>query len=64
MLTQEIPECPFPILMRNGQVKKYAELSEKKSQGDGWGDGGLAMFFCRVGLRVTELKFQPWPPGL
>ena len=30
MLTQEIPECPFPILMSNGQLKKYAELSENK----------------------------------
>ena len=33
MLTQEIPECPFPTLMRNGQLKKYAELSEKKKSG-------------------------------
>ena len=30
MLTQEIPECPFPTLTRNGQLKKYAELFEKK----------------------------------
>ena len=30
MLTQEIPECPFPTLTWNGQLKKYAELFEKK----------------------------------
>ena len=30
MLTQEIPECPFPTFTRNGQLKKYAELFEKK----------------------------------
>ena len=30
MLTQEIPECPFPTLPWNGQLKKYAELFEKK----------------------------------
>ena len=27
---QEIPECPFPTLTWNGQLKKYAELFEKK----------------------------------
>ena len=26
--------------------------------------GGVGMFFSRVGLRLAELKFQPWPPGL
>ena len=28
--TKEIPECPFPFLTKNGQLKKDAELFEKK----------------------------------
>ena len=59
MLTQEIPECPFP-----GQLKKYAELFEKKVRvmveevcvcvcG-----GGLGRFFSRVGLRMADLNFN------
>ena len=67
MLTQEIPECPFPTLTRNDQLKKYAELFEKKSQGDGWGGvgrgAGLGMFFSRVGLRMADLNSNYGPRG-
>ena len=37
------PECPFPTLTRNGQLKKYAELFEKKVRvmvEEVWGGGG------------------------
>ena len=56
MLTQEIPECPFPTFTRNGQLKKYAELFEKKVRvmveevrvcvcgGGGGGGGGGAEY--------------------
>ena len=71
MLTQEIPECPFPTFTRNGQLKKYAELFEKKVRvmveevrvcvcGGG---GGLGMFFSRVSLRMADLNFSTMAPG-
>ena len=70
MLTQEIPECPFPTLTRNGQLKKYAELFEKKVRVmveevcvGGGGGGGLGMFFSRVGLRMAYLNFNHGPRG-
>ena len=49
MLTQELPECPFPTLTRNGQLKKYAELFKKKvrvmvAEVCVWGGVGLGMF--------------------
>ena len=45
MLAKEIPECPFPTLTRNGQLKIYAELFEKKvrvmvEEVCVWGGGG------------------------
>ena len=69
MLTQEIPECPFPALTRNGLLKKYAELFEKKVRVMvvcvcvGGGGDGLDMFFSRVGLRMADLNFNHGPGG-
>ena len=57
---------------RNGLLKKYAELFEKKVRvmvGEvcvWWGGGGgegLDMFFSRVGLRMADLNFNHGPRG-
>ena len=55
---------------RNGLLKKYAELFEKKVRvmvGEVWGGGGageaLDMFFSRVGLRMADLNFNHGPRG-
>ena len=70
MLTQEIPECPFPTLTRNGQLKKYAELFEKKvrvmvEEVCVCGGGDWAGFvFLQSWFEDGRSKFQPWPPGL
>ena len=63
MLTQEIPECPFPSLTKNGQLKKATELFEKKVRVR-VEEVGAGYAISRVVLGVAELKFQPWPPGL
>ena len=73
MLTQEIPECPFPTLTRNAQLKKYAELFEKKVRmmveevcmwDGGGGEGGAGYVFLQSWFEDGRSKFQPWPPGL
>ena len=56
---------------RNGLLKKYAELFEKKVRvmvgevcvcGQGGGEG-QDMFFSRVGLRMADLNFNHGPRG-
>ena len=55
---------------RNGLLKKYAELFEKKVRvmvgevcvGGGGGEA-LDMFFSRVGLRMADLNFNHGPRG-
>ena len=72
MLTQEIPECPFPTLTRNGQLKKYAELFEKKVRvmveevcvGGGGRKRGAGYVFLQSWFEDGRSRFQPWPPGL
>ena len=63
MLTQEIPECPFPILTRNGQLKKYAELFEKKS---GWWlrRWGAGYVFLQSWFECDRAKISTMAPGL
>ena len=69
MLTQEIPECPFPTLTRNGLLKKYAELFEKKvrvmvGRCVCVGGGRAGNVFLQSWFEDGRSKFQPWPPGL
>ena len=69
MLTQEIPECPFPTLTRNGLLKKYAELFEKKVRVmvvcvGGGGRRRAGYVFLQSWFEDGRSKFQPWPPGL
>ena len=58
------------INYRNGLLKKYAELFEKKVRvmvGEVCvcvgGGGVLDMFFSRVGLRMADLNFNHGPRG-
>ena len=62
MLTQEKPECPFPTLRRNGQLKKYAELFEKKS---GWWlrRWGAGYVFLQSWFEGGRAKISTMPPG-
>ena len=64
------PEYPFPTLTRNGQLKKYAELFEKKVRVMveevcvGGGERGAGYVFLQSRFEDGRSKFQPWPPGL